>query len=551
MSKRKNPNVDLDIRRYIQAAAQDEAGLAIAKKMQADGLHTEYNTERLAYLVRQELKSMGRDLSKNIGGKAPRVEGIDDMIKDYVKANPMVKATVIAREMIEKEGLDYTYEHLAFKINKYKAETGLTETVDTGMGEEQGERYHVAGGSYHWDSRKLGKRSIPVDLADQIFYEFSRHGLDLSQVAIRNKHGISIPEWHSMKSALWLYKDSNIFSPYTMENTPNDGIEAMIKEKMQMKFTDKQRLVEKEYERQTLNAYKKVIEKDNVGTFAIENMIDHLHDLIPDTKVVRLTEFVNTDYARAHEGPDEILAVLADLHIGARTDRTQITPKYSPDVCKAKLALAAERINSIGADKVHLALLGDLIESFSGLNQRDTWKGIEYGMHGARVIREAVEQLEQFFEKITNLASVSMIGGNHDRASANWREDTRSEMAEIIAYFLQRQYGADLPLQYDPLCVTKKVGGINYIMVHGDKKVFRDPEQAVIERGCSDAFNLILSGHIHRREVRHDTSRFRWVVVPGVFSGNHYSESNGWTAAPGFAVFSDLGGMPSHTDFPL
>lgn len=479
--------------------------------------------------------------------RANKYPKINEVIARYLKDNPGVQAKPLARIILEKEStISYHPEHLSFMIRKYKVDNNLVDTIPIQEDEKGGERYNVVNHSYRWKTKKLGEMNIPVELADELFYEYSRHGLDMSQVAIRNKHDISIQEWHSIKGTLWLYKDSHIFSPYTLDSTPDEEMEAMVDSKMQMKFQDKTRIVEKAYEKETLKAYKKAIRNDSIKTFALERMIDELYDVMPEIKPVRISTNPKANKV------NQLVTVIADLHIGSRVESMRVTPDYSSDTVRRYLASAAEDINAMRAQNVTIVLLGDLIESFTGLTHKTTWQEIEYGMYGAQVIRETLEILEEFVGRVNNVERIIGIGGNHDRSTSDWKEDNKSQIAEVILYFVKRLYKDTIDVEYDPLIVSRDIDGIQYLFTHGHKKVIRDGKQAVIDYGNSKLFNLIVSGHIHRRRVNEDERTFRWIVAPAVFSGNYYSESNAWNAPPGFLMIYNQGnGKPRVIDVGL
>jgi len=480
-----------------------------------------------------------------------KYDNLDNIIGKYIKDNPDVKfARALARLIIDKEKIDYHPIHLAFRVRKYRIDNNLIDSIPKTEEGAGGERYTVYDDAYHWKTKKLGPMVIPVELADRLFYEFSRHGLNMSQIALRQKHNISIQEWHSIKGTLWLYKDSNIFSPFTMEHTPDAELQDMIRQKMEMKFNDKNRLVEVEYDNALRKQYKKVIKNESVKTFALEKMIDELYDLTASKSSIRDVIVSRT------EGPHQmgdLIVPLADLHIGARVEGLKLTPEFDTDILRRRLSTIADAINRKNAARVHLQFLGDLIESFTGLNHINSWQSIEYGVYGARVVILALEMIEEFIGKVNNVYSVVGISGNHDRISSNNKEDVRGQVAEIIFYMLKRLYANKIEMDYDTLVLSRRIDGINYILTHGDKNVIKqDGKQAIIDYGDSTIFNLILSGHLHTRMTKEDEKKFRWILCPSVFTGNYYSESNGWQTTAGVLLIYNNGtGLPTIEDVSL
>jgi predicted phosphodiesterase len=484
---------------------------------------------------------------------ADKYKDLESIIGKYINDNPTVKsAAAIARLILDKENIQYHPEHLSYRIRKYKLDHDIAEkiTKSTYGDDAGGERYSVSDDAYHWETKKLGKVVIPVELADRLFYEFSRHGLNMSQIAIRQKHNISIQEWHSIKSVLWLYKDSNIFSPHTVNSTPDQDLQDMIQKKMEMKFNDKNRLVEVEYDKALQKQYKKVIKDESVKTFALEKMIDELYDLTASNSSIRSIT------VRSSEGPHpigDLIVPLADLHIGARVEGLRLTPEFDTAVLRRRLDDVAKKINEKNAARVHIQFLGDLIESFTGLNHINSWQSIEYGVYGAKVVILALELIEEFISKVNNVFSVVGISGNHDRISSNNKEDVRGQVAEIIFYMLKRLYGSKFEMDYDTLVLSKRIDGINYILAHGDKNVIKqDGKQAIIDYGDSTIYNLILSGHLHTRMIKEDQKTYRWILCPSIFTGNFYSESNGWLTTAGVLLIYNNGqGLPIIEDVSL
>ncbi len=474
-----------------------------------------------------------------------RYNNYDELIKLYSTKYPAVASpTKLARIIIDEEDLDLTIDHFRKRVGEHMTPIN----IDTDSG--NGERYNVNNGIYYWKS-KGGEMKLSVDQADDLFYEFSRHGLDMTQVAIRNKYNLSIREWHSIKSTLWLYKESNIFSPWTVDNTPQNELQSLIESKMNMKFIDKKRLVEDEYQKVTLRNYNKVIKENNIKEVAIERLIDDLYDELDiPTPIITKVEYKN--HPQIQNAPDVIVAVVADLHIGSRVEDLNVTTDFNVDILRDRLKITADKINKIGAKKVKLAILGDIIESFTGLSHKNTWQSIDFGMYGAKVVKTAIELLTEFFSWIHNLDEVIGIGGNHDRMTSDNKEDTKSQIAEIIFYMLQKLYGHVVKIEYNPLVIHKEFDGISYIFTHGDKKVIRDGLEAIIEYGEPSNFNLILQGHWHTRQTKADHPKYKWLSCPSLFSGNYYSESNGWQTQPGFLIcWNDGVDVPLIQDVPL
>lgn len=384
-----------------------------------------------------------------------------------------------------------------------------------------------------WTS-KHGDFSISVKDADQLFYEYSRHGLDMSSTQVRLKYNIPLKMWFSLKYHLELYKDSHIISPYTLENTPEDKIRELVLHKMQLKEKDKERVIVEEHNKATINEYNKVIKDFKTKDLAIEKMLDALVDSITIPKIKFQT--INPVVSSA---PSHIVAVVADLHIGAEVKDLLGTPDYNYKILRKRLDAVAQEINALNAEKVTLLLMGDTIESATGLNHITTWQDMEDGAYGEKVFKMAVEALIEFFNKIVNLYDVFGISGNHDRLTPNRKEDPYNSLSGMIFYTLKKIYIETLPIYHHYLLQSVVIDDISYLAVHGDKNVLKRKNlglEGVLKYGNPNHFNIVLSAHLHHRDIIADHDRYRWIRCPGIFTANRWEEDNGFGARPGFLI---------------
>jgi UDP-2,3-diacylglucosamine pyrophosphatase LpxH len=554
MNKNKKRMDKAELTKLIEQYAKLEARPWKAAEKLMNEHDTGRSQERLANLITMHRKgTTDRKDGMFFGApaeptrKVPTNE-LDEIFDRFVPGAAEPSAKHLAHRILaETPGLDYSVNHLTKLIRDYKKRHDIETTIRI-KSQDPDDKYVVIDGTYKWKA-KHGEMSIPVELADQMFYEYSRHGLDMSQAQMRQKHGLKIWEWNAIKNTLFLYKDANVFSPHTEDNTPPESLQEMIDDRIGMKFKDRQRLVETSYNKATIKEYKKVIEKDQIQSFALESLISELNDLSDGWHAQPATINRTPDFKTERRW---VVVTIADLHIGARVENLNLTPDYSPDRVRHLLDQIARRVNESRATDVTLAFMGDLIESFTGMNHQNTWHDVEYAMIGARLIKEAMSIIEEFIAKVDNVRQILCVGGNHDRIPASKKDDPRGQVAEIIFYLLDRLYGGQVEVCYENLVMSKQVDGIQYVMSHGDKNAVRDGRQAVIDHGDSKLFNVILTAHVHSRRVNDDQKSYRWYAVPPVFTGNQYSEDNGWHARPGFQTFENDGtGRPLVTDHTI
>lgn len=265
---------------------------------------------------------------------------------------------------------------------------------------------------------------------------------------------------------------------------------------------------------------------------------------------------------RSVQGAGTGILVLADLHVGAKVSGLQKTQDFGYEVIVDRLDQAARAINKAQYEAVELILLGDFIESFTGLNHPNTWQELEYGGYGSNVVIIAYKMLKDFLNKIHNLQCVSVVSGNHDRTSIKTDLDPRGGVAQLIAFMIE-QSNESLDVNYDPMLVSRDIDGIQYIMTHNHLGLAKNDMAKVFwEYGAQGKYNVLLGGHWHSRrskkqyrqvdQVYWDQANYRSISVAPLFTGNFYSESSGWTSSSGITIIENNGaGKPNVYDITL
>lgn len=242
-----------------------------------------------------------------------------------------------------------------------------------------------------------------------------------------------------------------------------------------------------------------------------------------------------------------LVLVIADTHIGLLTEDMKVVPDFNLEKCKENLREIASIVNAMGRP-VYVVHLGDLIESFNGKNKKNTWKQIE--KHGADVALAAYDAFDEFFDSLKYFQEAFIMGGNHDRSTRTKEGDPDAEIAKIINGIFERV--GKYKTSFDPLVLTREIDGIEYVFMHGDKKIAKqDASRLVIDYGDSKLFNMILSAHIHHREVFDDAYKFRFMSCPSIVPGNKYEQDAGWNASTGFLIIEEMKGKAYVRDLPL
>jgi hypothetical protein len=249
---------------------------------------------------------------------------------------------------------------------------------------------------------------------------------------------------------------------------------------------------------------------------------------------------------------------LADLHLGAYVDNLIRTKNFSIDILANKLYDAATEVNKRGYSVVHIHILGDLIESFTGLSHKNTWKGLDKAMVGAEAVKLVVKILhDNFLSRIENLGDVKVVAGNHDRVTSDNKEDVQGGAANLVCWGLEL---IGYRIEFNPLVITHVVDGICHILTHGHHNISKkSTKQICWDYGVQGMYNLICEGHLHSiiqklnvnqrdsyQTIKDDAVDHRRINCPSFFTGNFFSESLGYTSESGFIITENNGkGVPN------
>lgn len=406
--------------------------------------------------------------------------------------------------------------------------------------------YHFHNDTYSWTSK--GKTFYLLqERADKLFFEFSKHGLDLTQNEVRLRNNIGIHEWHVLKGRLQLFKSSDIFAPETRKSLTDEEYRKIAREKIHELNAYRKRAVIDEYNDFHIKNAKKWRDQANRNIFKHESFLTEITDWLESQKS---KEHIHSSNMAATQQP--LVVATADWHFGAGIKSQYTNPEYNPQVVEKLVDKLTSQINEKMSKDVTLILDGDFIESWMGLNHIDSWKGIDAGHFGALVVEKVIEQLfEPLLKKTNNLKTVIGVGGNHDRGTNSNKEDNMAQIATIIFYILSRLY-PKLNFEYDPYCMSFDKHGLHYIIQHGyfqaPYKGKQDGDSLVNDYGSKDLFNVVLTADKHTRGVLMDSFNRRHIKIPPMFTGNFYSTSKGYSSVSGCLFIEQRDGFPIVTD---
>lgn len=413
--------------------------------------------------------------------------------------------------------------------------------------------WRVENDYYAWESKVDGKQFYrAVADVDEMFFAYSSHGLNLTQVQMLQDFGLSSWEWNTLKARLMLQKLSHVFSPYTVSITPPDQLERMMEDKMARRYEKQGPLIERAHRNAAVKELNKRLAQQESQEARMERLTLELSDLLPAVKyryVARAPRMVN--------GPEHLVFTIADPHIGAEVKQLLNAPRYDHQMLYHYADQLIERINARGAANVYIAGLGDYIESFAGANHANTFLGLNKDLAGAGGVFAALEFFSYLIERIYNVREVWGVSGNHDRTSNRKDEDTRGEAAHLLFGLLKERYrhtGILIAYRYDVL--VRVVDNICYLLTHmhlGLAKGDKNLAETIARHRVRGYYCVVLGAHLHSRITKMDTEDSCVRHSPSFFTGNGYSSDGGWSSLAGFLTSENINnsGYPRVVDEPL
>jgi len=263
-----------------------------------------------------------------------------------------------------------------------------------------------------------------------------------------------------------------------------------------------------------------------------------------------------------HKGEGVIVAGVTDLHIGSKSNSKKgliLTPDFDVDIVQESLLRAADRINEQKGSKVYLAITGDLVETITGLNHINSWQGIQEDFYGGNAIILAYEIIEKcLLSKINNLEEIFFVSGNHDRLTSDRKLDEKGSVAQLVSYMCSKTYKTI----WHPMLISRIIDDVNYIFTHYHLRFVKQNLGEIFWKyGVQGKYNLLIGGHKHTREIKKpliinetilkDGINYRAVTLAPIFTGNFYSESNGWTSSAGIGIFKKYQNNIDHLDLSI
>lgn len=198
----------------------------------------------------------------------------------------------------------------------------------------------------------------------------------------------------------------------------------------------------------------------------------------------------------------DVIVCLSDLHTGAGIDSAW--NKFNREILKARLESYVAQVFNIverhAAEKIHVLLLGDLINGHIHVNTRvqNNENSIEQVMTAAELVSNFVAELYEVCQNI----DVYSVSGNHSRVFPSKEDQVAGDELEALIPFymkarLQNLAGIEVKTEkLDPTFGGFKARNSLVMYAHGDK----DSPANVVEHltmMVKQPIDLVFLGHRH------------------------------------------------------
>ena len=370
---------------------------------------------------------------------------------------------------------------------------------------------------YHWKDA-----SYTVEFIDNLFTFYSRKGYNFTRMKAQLKFGLTPKAWGQIARQFNMSKDCDILSPWTLSNTPKGELENIIQSKID-KILSSGEMTTQRYNDSVTRKHRRVIEAANLGD-AWENEV--LADLIE--QLPRATK-INVPVSKANKIQDLVTGI-TDLHSGAKFKGNLISEDYSLVVFKEKLRNAVILSNAKEAKNNHLLIAGDIVEAINMMHENQ-FKGIEEEGFGVGIVFQTYEILvEEVFNKLHNLKSISLVSGNHDRDAPS-NKNMNSAAVDILVYLIRQQFALSnvgIEVNYHPDILGIDFPGFGVITAHGHKGLHKREGSFLVENFAVDRnkYQFILTGHFHTFVCKQNDDTFNHIklIMPSIVTANSYSD---------------------------
>lgn len=267
-------------------------------------------------------------------------------------------------------------------------------------------------------------------------------------------------------------------------------------------------LIEQKYElakeRMRLRDERRAINERLRSAARLDHRLDYLGELI---EANGHNAFGNIAAPNSSTGENDIVVMLADLHIGASYYNFNGT--YDPEIAKGRLMEYLAEVGKIkethNPKNCHIVILGDCISG--NIHKNLTVTNSENVVRQIQLMCDYVSEfcgkVGELFGRTGGLVTIHCVTGNHTRLDKKEDAIHDERLDDLLPWYLERFFGkvknvAVLPGgRLDSGIDQFSVRGIGYVAVHGDFDGFNDAGISKLSMFLGYKPNIVLYGHKH------------------------------------------------------
>ncbi len=374
--------------------------------------------------------------------------------------------------------------------------------------------YEVVDGHYVFHRKDEAPFRFSIEEIDDMFLDFSSKGNNLTWEEMLQKYELKPEAWQCIKHRLRLYKASNVISPFTAENTPEEELDKKIEYAISRHIDSIKGKMVQTYDKQ----FKVEAKKAFKILWNLEYFLEHLQTYLESYQPVKFDfvpkQIYNNDIKHF---------VITDIHLG-KTNTKDIIARI--DRVHDEILRSPERI-------IYLTCLGDMVETLAqdGMHpwqiaygmDSELWYGFELMMNTVKIFEKLLISLYKNWKEVI----FNGITGNHGRMTGRKEDDIMRTWELVIFELIKRGLqNMDIQLNYHKeLINTFSYWNLNFIIAHGDNKFAERKQTDVLWKHWNNRkYNVIMLWDRHNVKVQEEKN-WTWIQCPALAGQWHYDKS--------------------------
>jgi len=448
---------------------------------------------------------------------------LNEQIKKYRQNNPNKKLKDFINEELWKTLSPRTTEYNKIQWRRYEMWKELWKELEDSIEElnetvKKNKSYFIEDNNVifyvkEWEDPK--KIKVDIWLIKKLWFDYSKHWWNFTMEEILQKYWIQPQVFHLIKNRLRLYKASNAYPWFLLDDIPDDEQDVIVEEVIEWHIKDK-------FKKKYLKSYENKAKKALDVISSVDNLIDYINNKLADYNPKYIEKIDELHIKSTNELQDATLYVaMTDIHIGK---------KNTDEVLNRIKMFTEDMINKPEKD-LTIFCLWDLAEIL-----------IEWWRHPWQIesmdwpfwfdlIMKVVDVLQEMIIKIYmswKTVKFYWIAGNHWVLSTDKWWDVQWTW-ELIIYELIKRWIQNykwLAVDYfNKPWVWINWNDFHFILNHwAGNHTSKKSSDILWEHWDKNKHNIILQWDKHHSELKDDSKNATKILVPAFAWENIYDK---------------------------